>query len=252
MSMNFVTTEIEQDYARVRLTSGITNVLTTEVITELSTAVREAEANARGIMLCGGENFFSNGLNLDWGLAQSSAGMRTLFLELGNCVLSIMESPIPIVRAIKGHAIGAGMALLLACDYRYGATGRVLVGKPKILIGVPNPYFADQLLRFVAGDFIASDLIYSDRLVTAEQACSLNLIHGVDEKANIETVAWQQLAFLCELEPEAFAETKRMRSGRFCADAREQMSTRVDRQVEIFTSDTAQIRLREAAKRLLR
>jgi enoyl-CoA hydratase/carnithine racemase len=65
MSMNFVTTEIEQDYARVRLTSGITNVLTTEVITELSTAVREAEANARGIMLCGGENFFSNGLNLD-------------------------------------------------------------------------------------------------------------------------------------------------------------------------------------------
>ena len=51
------------------------------------------------------------------------------------------------------------MALLLACDYRYGSRGRVLIGKPEMLIGVPNPYFADQLLRFVAGDFIASDLI---------------------------------------------------------------------------------------------
>lgn len=250
--MNPVTTEVTQGYAHIRLSSGTTNVLTTEVVTALSAAVREAEANSRGILLCGGDKFFCNGLDLDWGLAQTSAQMRELFLDLGNCVLSIMESPIPIVGAIKGHAIGAGMALLLSCDYRYGASGRVLIGKPEILIGVPNPYFADQLLRFVAGDFVGSDLIYSGRLVTADQACSLNLVHGVDEKANIEATAQEQLTFLCDLNPEAFAETKRMRSASFCAHAREQMSARVARQVEIFTSAESRTRLREAAKRLAR
>ena len=57
---------------------------------------------------------------------------------------------------------------------------------------------------------------------------------------------------LCDLASEAFAESKRMRLGKFCADLREQMSARVARQVEIWHSEEAQTRLRAAAKRLTR
>ena len=128
----------------------------------------------------------------------------------------------------------------------------MLIGKPEILLGVPNPYFADQLVRFIAGDFIASDLIYTGKLISGEEAFAQKLIHGVAERTNIEATAWEQLKFLCELAPEAFAETKNMRSGGFCADVRQQMSARVARQVEIWNSEDAQIRLREAAKRLAR
>jgi enoyl-CoA hydratase/carnithine racemase len=227
-------------------------MLTTDVIRALSAALEDAERAAQGVMLCGGEKFFSNGVDLEWALSQSSTEIRTMFLALGHCILKVMESPLPVVGVIKGHAIGGAMALLLACDYRYGATGRVLLGKPEILLGVPNLYFGDQLLRFVAGDFIASDLIYSGRLVTADEATALELIHGVERKDEIEAVAWQQLMFLSGLAPEAFAESKRMRTGRFCSDVREQMSARVARQVEIWSSEDAQARLRDAAKRLSR
>ena len=72
------------------------------------------------------------------------------------------------------------------------------------------------------------------------------------KKEEIEEVAWQQLMVLRDLAPEAFAESKRMRSGRFCADVREQMSARVARQVEIWNSAEAQTRLQDAAKRLAR
>lgn len=144
------------------------------------------------------------------------------------------------------------MALFLACDYRYGATGRVLMGKPEILLGVPNPYYGDQLLRFLAGDFVASDLIYSGKLISTEQAHALNLIHGVGEKDDIEIVAWGQLMALRDLALEAFSETKRMRTGRFCSDMREQMSARMARQVEIWNSAGAQSRLIKAAERLSR
>ena len=250
--MNTVNSESMDDCVRIRLSSGDTNVLTTDVLRSLSAALEDAERSACGVMLCGGEKFFSNGVDLEWALSQSNAEMRTMFLELGHCIPKLMESPLPVVGVIKGHAIGGAMALLLACDYRYGATGRVLLGKPEILLGVPNPYFGDQLLRFIAGDFIASDLIYSGKLVSAEEATALNMMHGVATKEDVEAVAWKQLMVLTGLAPAAFAESKRMRTGRFCADVREQMSARVARQVEIWSSADAQTRMHDAAKRLSR
>ena len=237
---------------QIRLASGVTNVLNTEVLAELRSALDEAECTASCVLLCGGDKFFSNGVDLTWALEQSTAHMREMFMQLGDCIVQIMESPLPVVGAIKGHAIGGALALLLACDYRFGSNGRTLIGKPEILLGVPNPYFGDQLLRFVAGDFIASDLIYTGKLVTAEEGTKLNLIHGVSEPAEVENLALERLEFLTSLAPEAFAESKRMRSARFCADLRAQMSSRVARQVEIWNGEQAQARLHEAAKRLSR
>ena len=80
----------------------------------------------------------------------------------------------------------------------------------------------------------------------------MQFIHGVDDKKTVEGRALKQLELLLELAPEAFAETKRMRNGTFCADVREQMSSRVARQVEIWNGDDAQTRLHAAAERLSR
>ena len=157
--------EHEDGCTRIRIAAGTANALTTAVIRDLARAMDEADRASRGVMLCGGEKFFCNGLDLDWALAESRAGIREMFVALAELILAMLESPRPIVGVVKGHAVGGGMALYLACDYRYGAAGRVLIGKPEVLLGVPNPYYGDQLLRFVAGDFVASDLIYSGRLV---------------------------------------------------------------------------------------
>ena len=245
-----IVSEHEDDCLRIRLSSGTTNALTTAVIRDLAHALAEANCDTRGAMLCGGDKFFSNGLDLDWALAQSRAEIKEMFSELAQLILAMLETPVPIVGAIKGHAIGGGMAILLACDYRYAATGRVLIGKPEVLLGVPNPYYGDQLLRFVAGDFVASDMIYTGKLVRADEGRSLNLVHETGPKSEIEEMAWQRLLILRDLAPEAFQESKRMRLGKFCADLREQMPTRIARQVEIWSSDEAQARLRAGAARL--
>lgn len=250
--METVISEQVDDCVRIRLSRGATNALTTDMIQAVTSALDDAEQTVRGIMLCGGDKFFSNGVDLEWALTQTTAQMRAMFLELGACILKLLESPMPIVGVAKGHAIGGALAMLLACDYRYAGTGRVLLGKPEILLGVPNPYFGDQLLRFVAGDYIASDMIYTGKLVTAEDGRALNLVHEVGEKSEIEDAAWQRLVDLCDLAPEAFSESKRMRVGKLCADIRNQMSARVARQVEIWNSTEAQSRLRDAAKRLAR
>ncbi len=250
--MSGIEVERVEDCMRIRLANGVQNLLTTEVIGSLSAALDEAARDARGVLLCGGDKFFSNGVDLEWALARSGAEMREMFLALGNSILRIMECPVPVVGAVRGHAIGGAFALFIACDYRFGGRGRVLLGKPEILLGVPNPYYGDQLLRFVAGDFVASDLIYAGRLVTAEAASDLNIVHGVDEPDEIEAVAWERLRTLCALAPDAFAESKSMRNARFIADVRAQLSARVARQVEIWNGAEAQSRLHAAAERLKR
>lgn len=248
--MASVSAEHEADCVRIRLSAGDTNALTTHVIQELVSAVEEAGRAARGAMLCGGDKFFSNGVDLDWALGQSRAGIREMFLELGRLIIALLESTLPIVGVVRGHAVGAGMAMFMACDYRYAAAGRVLIGKPEIRLGVPNPFYGDQLLRFVGGDFVASDLIYTGKLIRAEDGCALGLVHETGAKTEIERTAWEKLLSLRELAPDAFAESKRMRLGRLCADLREQMPARVARQVEIWHGDDAQTRLRAAAVRL--
>ncbi len=250
--MSNIVSEHADDCLRIRLRRGTANALTTAVIQDLAQAIADANRGARGAILCGGDKFFCNGLDLDWALACSRAEIKEMFHELAGLILAMLESPRPIVGAIKGHAIGGGTAIYLACDYRYAATGRVLIGKPEILLGMPNPYYGDQLLRFVAGDFVASDMIYTGKLVPAEEGRALGLVHETGPKAEIEAKAWQRLLFLRDLAPEAFRESKRMRLGKFCADLREQMPARISRQVEIWSSDEAQARLRAGAERLRR
>ena len=250
--MTNILCEHADDCLRIRLHNGTANALTTAVIQELAQAVADANRDARGAMLCGGEKFFCNGLDLDWALACSRAEIKEMFETLAGLILAMLESPLPIVGAIKGHAIGGGMAIYLACDYRYAASGRVLIGKPEILLGVPNPYYGDQLLRFVAGDYVASDLIYTGKLVRADEGRALNLVHETGPKEDLEEMAWERLLFLRDLAPDAFVESKRMRLGKFCADLREQMPARIARQVEIWSGDEAQARLRAGAERLKR
>lgn len=248
--MNNFDVEWQDECALLRLAYSDTNVFTTESFAALSDTLAALGDSARGIMLCGGDKFFSNGVDLEWALVQSGEEIHNMFMALGHCIVKILESPIPIVGVAKGHAIGAGCAILLACDYRYGATVHVLVGKPEILLGVPNPYYGDQLMRFVAGDFVGSDLIYTGRLVSAEEATTLNLLHGVAEKRDIEKIALEKLEFLMGLSSQAFAESKHMRTAKLCADINEQLVARVARQVEIWRSPEAQNTLNEAAKKL--
>ena len=250
--MQYVSTEVVDECTRIRLSNGPTNLLNTEVLAELAAVFEQAERNSCAVLLCGGDKFFSNGVDLDWALGQSTEGMRSLFLELGYLMLRLLESPLPVVGVIKGHAMGGAKALFLACDYRYSATGRVLIGAPEVRIGVPNPYYSDQLVRFVAGDFVGSDLIYTGKLVTGEEGVSLGLVHEVAPPEDVEQRAWERVLLLRDLPAEAFAESKRMRIGAFCADVRAQMSSRVARQVEIWNSKEAQQLLRAAATRLAR
>ena len=83
-----------------------------------------------------------------------------------------------------------------------------------------------------------------------EEALRLNLIHGTDDAKKVEQLACDKLTLLKELNNDAFAESKHMRTGQLTTEIRRQMSARVARQVEIWNSAASQKKLREAASQL--
>ena len=248
--MPYVVVDSAEGCGKVRLANTEANLLTIDVVRELAGTLRTLSESTRAIMLCGGDRFFCNGLDVNWALSQSPDQMREMFLTLGALVVQMLETPVPIVGVIKGHAIGAGKTLFSACDYRYAASGRVLIGVPEILLGVPNPFFADQLLRFVAGDKLASDLIYTGRLFPAEEASQSGLIHHIADKATVEDEAWKRTVSLAALPRAAFAESKSMRCSELCASIRRNLPARTDRLIEIWSGANARTLLEAAARRL--
>jgi len=63
--MSNVVSENVDNCVRIRLSNEATNNLTTEVLREVALVLDEEEHSARGIMLCGGDKFFSNGVDFD-------------------------------------------------------------------------------------------------------------------------------------------------------------------------------------------
>ena len=128
----------------------------------------------------------------------------------------------------------------------------MLIGVPEILLGVPNPFFADQLLRFIAGDKLASDLIYTGRLITAEDGVPTGLVHHTAGKDVVEEEAWNRTVSLAALPEKAFAECKSMRVAELCTSIRRNLPARTDKLIEIWSSAETHGRLKAAAERLAR
>ena len=88
--------------------------------------------------------------------------------------------PKPVIAAINGAAAGMGLAQALMCDIRFAATGAKLttsVGQR----GLIAEWGLSWLLPRLVGTARALDLLYSGRVVLAEEAAAMGLVNGVVE-----------------------------------------------------------------------
>ena len=95
---------------------------------------------------------------------------------------AIVAHPAPVVAAINGPAIGAGMQLAVACDVRVAALGARLAipgGKLGIHLSARNIWRLAQLV----GQGAARDFLLAGRTVDAEEALHLGLVQYVDHDA---------------------------------------------------------------------
>lgn len=102
---------------------------------------------------------------------------------------AIVEHPLPVIAAVNGPAMGAGMQLAVACDFRVAGPTAVF-GIPAARLGVvlSSPNIA-RLERLV-GPGVARDVLIAARTLDLDEADRVGLVHRRVEDASTAAVAW--------------------------------------------------------------
>jgi enoyl-CoA hydratase/carnithine racemase len=123
--------------------------------------------------------------------------------------LAMQKVEIPVIAAVNGPAIGAGMDLACMCDLRLGSE-RALFGETFLNLGIiPGDGGAWFLPRLV-GAQRAAELIFTGRLVKADEARQLGLLLEVVDAAELLPRTRELAARIAAQPPQALRLSKRL------------------------------------------
>ena len=161
--------------ATLLLSRPPTNALTRQVCREIVAAAAElgVRDDLAAVIVFGGHEIFSAGDDVSV-LQTLNADEAALAAGIGReAVDAVGAIPKPTVAAITGYALGSGLTLALAADWRV-AGDNVKVGATEILAGYP-PGETARLARAI-GESKAKDLVFSGRFVDGNEALAMGLI----------------------------------------------------------------------------
>ena len=91
---------------------------------------------------------------------------------------TIREMPKPVIAAVNGLALGGGCELVLACDIVIAADSAKF-GQPEIRVGVIPGCGGTQILPRLIGEKRAKELIFTGRMISAEEALGFGMVNQV-------------------------------------------------------------------------
>jgi len=120
------------------------------------------------------------------------------------------ELPQPTVAAINGHALGGGLELALACDFRFlGRAEGALLGLPEVRLGLLPGAGGTQRLTRLVGPGRATELIMKGLQLSPEQAAEAGLVHFLVEVGELEAKSRDYTVRLARQAPIALRGIKR-------------------------------------------
>ncbi|HML11934.1 MAG TPA: enoyl-CoA hydratase/isomerase family protein [Xanthobacteraceae bacterium] len=196
--------------AVLTLRHGKANAMDGTFCRDLLARLDELRASpARAIVITGQGKIFSAGVDLLQALDGGPDYFRHFLPPLRRAFEEVFFYEKPIVAAVNGHAIAGGCVLTCAADRRLMAQGEARIGITELLVGVPFPVIALEIMRFAAAPQHFERIVYSGATFAPDAAVGLGL---VDEAVPADALVDRALAAaetLAALGPEAFALTKR-------------------------------------------
>ena len=175
----FVRLEVADGIGTIRLDRPPVNALNDQVTAELAEAARAAAADeVRAVVIYGGEKVFAGGADIKVMAEAGYAEMASRSRRLQDTMDLVAGLGKPVVAAITGYALGGGLELALAADFRV-AGERARVGQPEILLGIIPGAGGTQRLPRLVGPARAKEIIFSGRMLTAAEALEIGLVDRV-------------------------------------------------------------------------
>lgn len=172
---------------------GSANTLGREVLNELDAQLAAIRAEyPRGVIIRSGKKSgFIAGADINEFTAFENRAQARKLIGAGQAVMDRLAAlPFPTVAAIDGFALGGGLELALACDYRVAAMGyKPTLGLPEVQLGI-HPGFGGTVRSVqLIGLPAAMDLMLTGRSLRPKQALKLGLVDRVAEPDDLDQAA---------------------------------------------------------------
>ncbi|MGW4956069.1 enoyl-CoA hydratase/isomerase family protein [Nonomuraea sp. NPDC004186] len=189
----FVSVEVADQIATIRLDRPKMNALNMQVQREIVEAAREVDADpqVQAVIVYGGEKVFAAGVDIKEMADMSYADMAAHSRTLQACFTEVARIGKPVIAAVTGYALGGGCELALCADFRVAGESAKL-GQPEVLLGLIPGAGGTQRLPRLIGPARAKDLIFTGRHVPAAEALDLGLVDRVvpDEQVYTAALEW--------------------------------------------------------------
>jgi enoyl-CoA hydratase len=189
----FVSAHVKDGVGTLLLSRPPTNTLTRQMYREITATAAElgTRTDTAAVIVFGGHEIFSAGADVpEWRTLDADATAVAAEVAL-LAVEAVATIPKPTVAAVTGYALGSGLALALAADWRISGDN-VKWGATQILEGlVPTDGEAERLARAI-GDSKAKELAFSGRFAHADEALELGLADELVAPDDVydSAVAW--------------------------------------------------------------
>ena len=184
---------------------GRANALDLEFLKALRT---EIERDARALALTGTGSIFSAGVDLRRLLDEGEDYVGDFLVELDACFRALFAARYPIVACVNGHAIAGGAILAFAADEKIATAAGGRLGVPELLVGVPFPAIALEIVRFAAPRDTWTRLLLRGETPRLAEAADLGLLDEVVDAGELEERAQSRALALSTIPSESFAATK--------------------------------------------
>jgi Delta3-Delta2-enoyl-CoA isomerase len=208
--MNFIELDRIDGVAIATLGRGKVNAINGALVDELRDVFRklELDSQVRAVVLTGRGKFFSFGFDVPEILLVTKDEFINFLKNFTELYSYLFLYPKPLVAALNGHAIAGGCMLALTCDTRLMVTGNAKIALNEITFGSSVLVGSVEMLRFLAGNANATEVLYSGKMYTAAEAKSLGLVQEVVSEQSLADAAKSRALDLAAKDPIAFAGIK--------------------------------------------
>jgi 3-hydroxypropionyl-coenzyme A dehydratase len=159
----------------------VLNALNKEAMLELSTTIDIVGTDDRIKVLIitgSGERSFCAGADIRYVVNIDPIEAEKYATFIHGLLNKIENLEKPVIAAVNGYALGGGCELALACDIRI-ASSNAKIGQTEVTVGIPPGWGGTQRLLRIAGPAKTKELIYTGKMITAEEAEKIGLVNRV-------------------------------------------------------------------------
>ncbi len=209
---------MEYNFLKVERNEGITvmkisapkslNALNSTILKEIDDFIGSLDATTRVLIVTGdGEKSFVAGADISE-MAHLDEPQGFEFGRLGAQVFRRIETlPIPVIAAVNGFALGGGCELAMSCDIRI-ASNKAKFGQPEVGLGIIPGFSGTYRLPKLIGQGYAKEMIYTGKVIRADEALRIGLVNAVYEPEELMDKAMEMAQMMLKNAPVAISLAK--------------------------------------------